>query len=116
MYPWGLNHSSISRAALEDELIKHEHRMVGSELKWEKYIKKDVLVGTQHKVVRKYIPMAAGFISENDAPTLAQWKDEDIEIPVRKTYLMEKITEHKWNKYTGLDEWKFVSDTPLWEI
>lgn len=106
----------MSRAAFEDALIKHEHRMVGSKISFERYIKKDVLVGTQHKVVRKYIPSPVRFISENDPPDVAQWKDEDIEIPIRKSFLMEKIIEHKWNKYLGEDSWRVIEENVVGEI
>jgi NAD(P)-dependent dehydrogenase (short-subunit alcohol dehydrogenase family) len=39
MYPWGLGSYGMSRQAFESELIKHEERMVGSKVSFERYIK-----------------------------------------------------------------------------
>jgi hypothetical protein len=118
MYPWGLGYIGMSRQAFEDELIKHEHRMVGSEVKFERYIKEITHFEPYTEAIKvlQEKPIA-GFQKEGDMPTLGyKYIEKRYNKPIKKKYIMEKIVEYKWNKYTGLDEKKVLSENIISEL
>lgn len=99
------------RYVIENALRDHEKRMVGSELITERY-EKTIYLKEEHIEAIPKNEIKSQIVKEGHAPetTIMEMEYRRVTKSVPKKVLVEKATEHTWNKYKGED-----IRTVLWE-
>lgn len=109
IYSWG--RGSVRKETIDAALADHEHRMVGSRLYSERYIKeRDFIEYETVAIPDKNLFSFNGEITEQTNHI------ERREIKKWKYFLMEKTYEEKWNKYKDEHTTKVIIDMPIKEL